>query len=131
MKKYLAIIIIAIIFSGNVSVHGQFQNNADYFIRFIVDRDVDDMVIAPMCRNNTKDEIALRYTLERRKINKGRIDKKCICQSGIFILLPKEEKAACRMDVKISRKDGYQIDFYLYRNGSRVGTYSISGQPSL
>jgi hypothetical protein len=126
VKKNIIMLIAAFLSFWPVIVYGQSQGNRHYLVNFNLDRDSCRFVIRPTCVNRTKKEAVLRYRIEFRRMNKSKTLDNPITQSGILQLLPGEEKYACTMEVPSPGKDGYQLDFYLYENGARVGAYSMS-----
>ncbi len=131
MKNYIFIFVALILCSWTTSAFGQAKNSEDFNVRFDLDMDSDHLVIKPMCLNKTNTDSVLRYKLEVKGLIRGKIDRKPSTQSGIFELLPKEEKPVCTMEVRIQRAEGYQIDLYLYKSGSQIGVYSISRPSSM
>ncbi len=97
----LIIISLSALCQWPAAVCSQQQVNADFRVSFNLDRDADNLVIKPVCLNKTKTEAILRYKLEVKRLIKGKFDKKTAIQSGIFAVLPGEEKIVCRMEVRI------------------------------
>ena len=130
MKKFISILLLVpISFSWNAFVCAESQDKNDYKVSFKLERDCNQLVVKPMCLNNTKSEVVLRYKLEFRRISQNKNDFKPVTQSGIIELSPGEEKLVCRMEVPSREKDGYEINLYLYKSGIHVGVYSISRRP--
>lgn len=122
MKRYVFIAIFAIFSSWSTIVLGQLPNN-DLQVSFDFEKIGNRKIVEPMCLNNTGKEVVLSYRYEFKKINMNKPDIMPISQFGMLKLLPGEEKTACRLEAPAP---GYQLDFYLYENGERVGIYSIS-----